>query len=75
MPAHTPLHVVVVLPPRIDQFPVLVDIIPARRLDRFGRLANALGRGPPDDRDGGGRSHSPVELLLLGATAGAADCP
>ena len=45
-------------------------LIPARRLDRFDRLANALGRGPPDERDGGGRSHSRVELLLLGATAG-----
>ena len=53
----------------------LRGLIAARRLDPLGRLANALGRGPLDDRDGGGRPHSPVELPLLGATAGAADCP
>jgi hypothetical protein len=74
-------HRVVLLGQQAQHFDVLLGdaqlhcLIPARRLDRFGRLANALGRGPPDDRDGGGRSHSPVELLLLGATAGAADCP
>ena len=36
-------------------------LIPARRLDRLGRFAIALGRGPLDDRAGGGRPHSPVE--------------
>ena len=51
----------------------LRGLIAARRLDPLGRLANALGRGALDDRDGGGRPHSPVELPLLGATAGAAD--
>ena len=50
----------------------LRGLIAARRLDPLGRLANALGRGALDDRDGGGRPHSPVELPLLGATAGAA---
>ena len=60
-----------------DASPTVIGtiIVCARRLDRLGHLANTLGRGPPDDRDGGGRPHSPVELLLLGATAGAADCP
>ena len=40
----------------------LRGLIAARRLDPLGRLANALGRGALDDRDGGGRPHSPVEL-------------
>ena len=53
----------------------LRGLIAARRLDPLGRLANALGGGALDDRDGGGRPHSPVELPLLGATAGAAGCP
>ena len=57
----------------------LRGLIAARRLDPLGRLANALGRGALDDHDGGGRPHSPpVELPLLGATAGAAaaaHCP
>ena len=38
----------------------LHGLIPAWRLDRLGRLANALGRGAPEDRDGGGRPYSPV---------------
>ena len=53
----------------------LHGLIAARRLDLLGRLANAFGRGTLDDRDGGGRPQSPVELPLLGATARAADCP
>ena len=35
----------------------------------------SLGGGALDDRDGGGRPHSPVALPLLGATAGPAGCP
>ena len=50
-------------------------LIPARRLGRLGRLANALGRGSLDDHDRGAGPRSPVELLVLGATAGTADCP
>jgi len=34
----------------------------------------SLGGGALDDRDGGGRPHSPVELPLPGAIAGAAGC-
>ena len=41
------------------QQPAYSGLIPARCLDG---LANALGRGLPDDRDGGGRPHNPVEL-------------
>ena len=35
----------------------LHGLIAARRLDPLGRLANALGRGALDDRDGGARPH------------------
>ena len=37
----------------------LRGLIAARRLDPLGRLANALGRGALDDRDGGGRAAQP----------------
>ena len=42
----------------------LRGLIAARRLDPLGRLANALGRGALDDRDGGGRPHSPVDTTV-----------
>ena len=55
-----------------DTSPTVIGTIIVRARG-LGRLANALGHGPPDD--GGGGPHSPVALLLRGATAGAADCP
>jgi len=50
-------------------------MVRARRLGRLGDLVNALGHGPPDDRDwrGAGRT-APLELLLLGCHCRTRNC-
>ena len=48
----------------------LRGLIAARRLDPLGRLANALGRGALDDRDGGGGRTAPLSYRCLVALRG-----